>query len=91
MVGAFAFCGAGLVVSAIGLWFRQDWARTSTRIAIPLHAGAFQAYSWGFVRSGLMLERRWVALLSSAAAVLIGITALTWKRTRTWLGLNGQQ
>jgi hypothetical protein len=50
--------------------------------------GVFQVYSWGFVHSGLMLERRWVALLSSVAAVLIGITALTWKRTRTWIGLE---
>ena len=88
LVGAFALCGAGLVVSAIGLVFRQGWARTTTRIAIPLHVGVFQVYSWGFVHSGLMLERRWVALLSSVAAVLIGITALTWKRTRTWIGLE---
>jgi hypothetical protein len=86
LIAAFALCGLGLVVSAIGLWLRQGWARTSARICIPLHAVAFQVYNWGFVRSGLMLERRWVALLSSFTAIAIGITALTSKRTRTWLG-----
>lgn len=88
MVGSFVLCGTGTVVSAIGLWFRQDWARISARICIPLHAVAFQIYSWSFVRSGLMLERRWVAAVSSAAAVLIGVAVLTWKRTRTQLGLE---
>lgn len=88
LIGAFSICGAGLVASALGLWFRQDWARTSARAFIPLHAIVFQVYNWGFVRSGLMLERRWVAVLSSVAAVLVGITALTWKRTRTWMGLG---
>ncbi len=87
-VALFVICGCGLIVSALGLLWQHDWARHSARAGILLQAVTSQAYTWLFVRSGLMLERRWVALAGSVLVVGLGVGALTWHRSRTWIGLG---
>jgi hypothetical protein len=87
-VALFVVCGCGLIASALGLWWRRDWARSSARASIVIQAVVSQTYTWLFVRSGLMLERRWVALAGAAIAVGLGVGALTWHRSRKWLGLG---
>ena len=81
--------GIGLVVSAIGLWMRQAWARHTARIDIVLSVLIYQAYIWFFVRSGLMRQRRPVLLVAGLLTVVVGFGALTWHRSRRWLGLDG--
>jgi hypothetical protein len=88
----YVLCGAGLVVSALGLWQRREGRATidSTRPARALIVGYFaiaQAYTWLFVHTGLLWERRWVTLILSLAAVGLGAGALTWHKSREWLGL----
>jgi hypothetical protein len=84
----WTLCGLALVTAAAGLWWRREWARQVTRLCIPAYIVAAQAYLWLFVRSGLMWERRWVSLASGILGIGIGIGALTWPRSRQWLGLD---
>ncbi len=81
-------CGSGLLASGVGLWLRRAWAQWSARICIPLYVVAFQGYTWLTVRSGLMWERRWVSLTGALVALIVGVGALTWHRSRAWLGLS---
>ena len=93
-VGLIAFVtlyllgGTALVVSAFGLWRRQQWARHLARTSIVCYLAIVQAYTWLFVRTGLLWERRWVALFLALGATCIALGALTWRRSRQWLGLQ---
>lgn len=78
--------GIALIVAAAGLWFKKDWARRVIRVAIPAYLALSQAYTWGFVRSGLMWERRWVALGVSALGIVAAILLTTWHKTRRQIG-----
>ena len=84
------FCASGtaMVVAAAGLWFWRDWARHVGRISVTAYLLAAQTYTWGYVRSGLTWERRWVALGGAVLALTLSIGALTWRRARGWLGLE---
>lgn len=79
----------GLSASAIGLWLQQIWARHIARIGIVLSVLIFQVYLWFFVRSGLMQQRRPVLLVLGLLTIVVGVEALTWSRSRHWLGLDG--
>ncbi len=87
-VALLLIAGAALVASALGLWFKQDWARQSARVAIPAYLLLIQAYTWLWVRSGLMWERRWTALILAALGIIVSVGTLTWKKTRKWLSLT---
>lgn len=82
--------GAALIASALGLWLKKEWARQSARIAIPAHLILVQAYTWLWVRSGLMWERRWTALILAALGIMISVGTLTWKKTIKWLALTNR-
>ena len=88
LVSFSILCGAALTVSTVGLWWRRDWARQVARISIPLYFALVQTYTWVFVRSGLMWARRWAAMSLAILATGIGVGALSWRRSRQWLGLN---
>lgn len=85
---AYGLGGLCLVASAVGLWWRRDWARQVARVCLPAYLVAAQAYLWLFVRTGLLWERRWVSLASAILGAGIGVGALTWSRSRQWLGLD---
>ena len=87
-VALYTLCGAGLVASALGLWLRRPRGRLTARATIVVYYAIVQAYTWLFVRSGLLWERRWIALILALAAVGLCIGALTWRRSREWLGLR---
>jgi hypothetical protein len=87
-VALWSLCGIGLVSSVIGLWLRQTWARDVARIGVVLSVLIFQTYLWFFVRSGLMRQRRPVLLIVGLLTIVIGLGALTWPRSRHWLGLD---
>ena len=80
--------GVGLVLSAWGLWQRREWGRLSARATIVLYMALVQSYTWLFVRSGLLWERRWVSLILALGTVGISFGILTWHRSRRWLGLQ---
>jgi hypothetical protein len=80
--------GVGLVLSAWGLWQRREWGRLWARAAIVLYVALVQSYTWLFVQSGLLWERRWVSLILALGTLVIGIGMLTWHRSRRWLGLQ---
>jgi len=84
----YVLCGAGLVASALGLWLRRLWGRLAARATIIVYYAIVQAYTWLFVRSGLLWERRWVSLILALAAVGLCVGALTWHSSRQWLGLK---
>ncbi len=84
----FGLSGAALLAAAGGLWWKQDWARQVGRTAIPVYLIIVQAYTWLFTRSGLMWERRGIALILAVLGSALGVGALTWQTTRIWLGLN---
>ena len=88
LVLGWLICGATLLVSSIGLWLRREWARHTARAAIVVHLGLIQAYTWAFVRTGLLWERRWSALILGILATAVGVIALTWPRSRRWLDLQ---
>jgi hypothetical protein len=88
LVLGWLICGAALLVSSIGLWLRREWSRHTARAAIVAHLCLIQAYTWAFVRTGLLWERRWSTLLLGVLATAVGLTALTWPRSRRWLGLQ---
>lgn len=83
----FVWVGLALFVAAGGLWWRQKWAAGCASIAIPLYFGLIQAYTWLFVRTGLMWERRWVSLIGSLLGTAIGVGTLMWPKSREWLGI----
>jgi hypothetical protein len=87
-VALFVICGCGLVVSAFGLWWRHGWARYVACTGILMQAVISQVYTWFFVRSGLMLARKWVDLAGSMLVVGLSIAVLTWGRSREWLQLG---
>lgn len=86
-VAFYIGCGTAMAASALGLWWRRVWAVRSARLLIPLYVGVGQAYTWLFVRSGLMWERRWGSLVLGLGAAVIAVGVTTWRRSRRWLGL----
>jgi hypothetical protein len=78
--------GTAQLVSAIDLWLRRESARQLARAAIVAHLLLIQVYTWGFVRTGLLWERRWSTLVLRTLATALFVTALTWPRSRHWLG-----
>jgi hypothetical protein len=87
-VALFGLCGLCLIASAVGMWLRRNWARHMARIWVPAYLIVAQAYVWRFVRSGLMWKRRWVSSAGAILGIGIWIGALTWARSRKWLGLR---
>jgi len=87
-VASWILCGAGLAISALGLWCWREWARQSARVLIPVYFGLSQFYTWAFARSGLIWARRWISLISAVLATGISVAALSWRRSRRWLGLE---
>jgi len=83
-----ALIGMGLAVSAWGLWQWHEWGRLSARALIVVSLAFVQAYTWLFVRSGLLWERRWGALILALGTAGISFGLLTWRRSRRWLGLQ---
>jgi hypothetical protein len=88
---AWTLAGASLIAGGAGLWVRREWARHVARAAIVAHFTLIQAYTWGFVRTGLLWERRWINLVLASLAAGLSLTALTWKRCRGWLGLHSTE
>lgn len=86
-VALYALSGVALVACAGGLWSRKKWGRVSARAMIVLYMVLVQAYTWLFVRTGLLWERRWIALSATLGTVGIAVGILTWRRSREWLGL----
>jgi hypothetical protein len=84
----YALCGAALIASGVGLWQRRNWGRVSARAWIVLYMVIVQAYTWLFVRTGLLWERRWIALFLAILTTGAGVALLTWRRSRCWLGLS---
>ena len=84
----YTLSGGALVASAIGLWQRRKWGRVSARAMIVLYMVLVQAYTWLYVRTGLLWERRWIALGVALGTMWIAIGILTWRRSRQWLGLS---
>ncbi|MBN1936105.1 MAG: hypothetical protein JW934_15660 [Anaerolineae bacterium] len=80
--------GIVLIISALGLWFKKNWARQSARIAIPAYLALVQTYTWLWARNGLMWERRWAALILAVLGIIISVGTLTCKRMRQWLALT---
>ena len=87
-VSLFVVCGLGLVVSAMALWWRPDWARRYAQVFVGCYMIGVQAYVWLAVQSGLLWERRWVSLALAVLGLAIGIGALSWRVSRRWLGLS---
>jgi hypothetical protein len=88
LASGWAICGLGLLAASVGLWLRREWARHFARAAIVAHLTLSQVYAWAFVRTGLLWERRWSALVLGILATGVSLTALTWSRSRRWLGLQ---
>jgi hypothetical protein len=84
----WALCAAALLVSATGLWLRRTWSRHPARAALVAHLALIQLYVWGFARTGLFWERRWSTLTLGLLVTALGLAALTWPRSRHWLGLE---
>lgn len=80
--------GFALLAAAWGLWWRREWARRLAQSAIPAYFVLAQVYTWLFVRSGLMWERRWVSLGLALLGVGTSFVLLTWPKPRKWLGLE---
>ena len=91
LASGWAICGLGLLAAAVGLWLRREWARHLARAALVAHLTLFQVYTWAFVRTGLLWERRWSALVLGILAAGISFMALTWSRSRRWLGLQADE
>jgi hypothetical protein len=85
---SWALSAAALIASAIGLWLRREWARHLARASLVVHLLLIQVYSWGFVRTGLLWERRWSTLILGLLSTTLGLTALTWPRSLRWLHLE---
>ena len=87
LVSLSALCGVGLIASAVGLWLRHRLAAVGARAVIVVYYAIVQAYSWLFLQSGLLWERRWVSLGLALGAIGLTYGALSWPRSRQWLGL----
>lgn len=87
-VALYLLGGTALIVSALGLWRRQGWARHMALASIVCYLTIVQAYTWLFVRTGLLWERRWVALFLALGTTGLALGALTWRRSRQWLRLQ---
>ncbi len=74
----FTMYGAGLLISAVGLLWHRPGVRWLARATLPLYLATVQAYQWGFVRTGLLWERRWVSLAMSLTALVVGMVVLCW-------------
>lgn len=83
----WALCAAALAAAAIGLWLRREWARHLARAALIAHLVLLQVYTWGFLRTGLLWERRWIALVLGLLLTALGLATLTWSRSLRWLSL----
>jgi hypothetical protein len=81
----YTLSGAAFIVSAVGLWLRKRWGRVSSQAVIVLYTMIVQAYTWLFVRTGLLWERRWIALGLALGSTGITVGILTWHRLRQWL------
>jgi hypothetical protein len=81
-------CGFGLVLAAWAIRARREWARIVAPTSMISYFVIVQVYTVLFVRTGLMWERRWGSLVLSAIALSVSIGALTWPRSRHWLGLS---
>ena len=90
MVFLSMLCGMALIAAATGLWWKKEWARKLARLCVPGYFILVQVYLWLFVRSGLWLQRRWIALFLAVLGTGVSVVALTWSRTRRWLGLFDQ-
>jgi hypothetical protein len=90
LVAGWALCAAGLILAAFALWLRREWARHVARAAVVVHYLFIQAYVWLFVRTGLLWERRWSALIVAVLATTLSLVALTWPRSRRWLSLPSE-
>jgi len=88
LVVLFVSAGLALIVAAAGLWWRCNWAARYARIVIPLYFVLIQSYTWLFVRTGLMWQRRWVSLLMALLGISVGVGAMTWAKTRQWMGID---
>jgi hypothetical protein len=86
LVVSWALCAAALVASAVGLWLRRQWARHTARVSLVVHLALIQAYTWGFVRTGLLWERRWIALAFGVLTTTLAVGALTWPKVRRLFG-----
>ena len=72
----FALYGVGLLTSAVGLLWWHRWARRLARVSLLLYLTTVQVYNWGFVRTGLLWERRWLSLAMSLVALAVGAVVL---------------
>jgi hypothetical protein len=84
----WALSASALLPAAVGLWLRHEWARHTARAALVAHFSLTQVYTWAFVRTGLLWERRWSTLALGLLATGLGLAALTWPLSRRWLGLR---
>jgi hypothetical protein len=87
-VTLYVLSGGTLIASIVGLWQRQKWGRISARAIIVLYMVLVQAYTWLYVRTGLLWERRWVALGVAIGAVGIAVGLLSWRKSWQRLGIR---
>jgi hypothetical protein len=83
----YTLSGATLIVATVGLWLKKNWGRVSSQVVIVLYTVIVQAYTWLFVRTGLLWERRWIALVLALGTAGGAVSLLGWRRSRRWLGL----
>jgi hypothetical protein len=86
VVGMSIVCALGLGIGIVGLWRRRKWGWISALVFIPLYFAVVQAYTWLFVQSGLLWERRWVSLAVAILSVGVAVPALMGRASRRWLG-----
>jgi hypothetical protein len=87
LVILFILTGLALIVAAASLWWQRKWAARYARIVIPLYFVLIQSYTWLFVRTGLMWQRRWVSLVLALLGISVGVGVLTWSKSRQWMGI----
>jgi hypothetical protein len=85
LVSFFVAVGLSLAIAGTGLMWHKTWARYLAIASIPTGFLLVQVYIWGFVRSGLLWQRRWVALIAAIVGSSLGIGLLTWSKSRQYL------